>query len=497
MSDMEGGMNEPVRRVVVVGGGITGLTAAYRVSQERPDVEVVLLERNARLGGNIRTDKVDGFVIDAGPDAFLRTKAEAVALARELGLGSDLVTTEERRVYIVHRGRLVLMPAGMALAVPTRLGPLLGTPLVGWGSKLRVARDLIWPARRLPADEDESIYDFIAGRFGDEAAERLAAPLLGGIYAGDTHELSIQATFPQLVELEREHGSLILGLFAAQRARDKGRAASAPKSRLAETLELARWLWRPAANAPSPFYSFGSGVGALTDALANRLPPGAARLDTEVLRLTLRAEKSQRWHLALSGDRELEADTVILTAPTHAAARMVPDAALAEELLGIPYVSTATVFFGFARESVRHALDAVGFIAPRGEAQVFAATFVTSKWAKRAPDGHVLLRVFFGSSAHTPDPDSLEDAELLAIGRRELERLLGPLGSPALTRIYRYPRANPQPLVGHPSRMRRIAEHLGRCPGLYLAGGAYRGVGIPDCIAQATEAAARALADCC
>jgi oxygen-dependent protoporphyrinogen oxidase len=440
---------------------------------------------------------VDGFLIDAGPDAFLRTKSEAVELARELGLESDLITTQERRVYVVHRGKLVVMPAGMALAVPTRLGPLFATPLVGWGSKLRVARDLVWPARRLPAEQDESIHEFVAGRFGREAAERLAAPLLGGIYAGDTHELSVQATFPQLVELERSHGSLILGLFAAQQARDQSRAGTAPKSRWAETLELARWLWRPGGTAPSPFYSFGAGVGALTEALASRLPRGAVRLETELVRLALPNETSPRWRLHLGGAGELEADTVILTTPAHVAARVVPDPALARELSAIAYVSTATVFFGYPRASVLHPLDAVGFIVPRGEADVFAATFVTSKWANRAPDGHVLLRVFFGSSAHTPDPDSLDDEELLAIGQRELGRLLGPLGSPVLRRVYRYPRANPQPLVGHPSRLRRIAAELRRCPGLYLAGGAYRGVGIPDCIVQATDAAARALAECC
>jgi oxygen-dependent protoporphyrinogen oxidase len=499
MSDMDALMNQPSdkRRVAVVGAGITGLTAAYRVTQQRPDVEVVLLERTARLGGNIRTERVDGFLIDAGPDAFLRTKTEAVELARELGLESDLVTTQERRVYVVHRGKLVVMPAGMALAVPTRLGPLFATPLVGWGSKLRVARDLVWPARRRPADEDESIHDFVAGRFGHDAAERLAAPLLGGIYAGDVHDLSIQATFPQLVEMERKHGSLILGLFAAQRARDRNQPATAPKNRLAETWELVRWLWRPAAAAPSPFYSFGAGVGALTDALASRLPRGAVRLEAELSRLLPPNESSPRWRLSLGGAGELEADAVILTTPAHVAARLVPDPALREELSGIPYVSTATVFFGYPRAAVRHPLDAVGFIVPRGEADVFAATFVTSKWDHRAPEGHVLLRVFFGSSAHTPNPDSLDDGELVAIGQRELEHLLGPLGSPVLTRVYRYPRANPQPLVGHPSRLRRIAAELRRCPGLYLAGGAYRGVGIPDCIAQATDAAARALAERC
>jgi oxygen-dependent protoporphyrinogen oxidase len=484
-------------RVAVVGGGITGLTAAYRMATQRADVEVLLLERSARLGGNIRTDRIDDFLVDAGPDAFLRTKAEAVELASDLGLAPDLVTTQERRVYVVHRGKLVPMPAGMALAVPTRIGPLLTTPLVNWTGKLRVARDLLWPRSRAAEAGDESIYDFMSRRFGREAAANLAAPLLGGIYAGDARELSIQATFPQLPELERQHGSLVLGLFAAQQTRDRGRSSVRRSSRLGETLDLVRWLWRPegSGSAPSPFYSFRAGMGRMVEALVDRLPPGAVRLRSEVVRLVPSGDTRRRWSLGLAGGEELLADAVILTTPAHAATQVVPDSALARELKSIPYVSTATVFYGYPRHGVRHPLDAVGFIVPRGEAEVFAATFVSSKWEQRAAKDHVLLRVFFGRSAQTRDPDQLSDDELLAIGQKELERLLGPLGNPVLTRVYRYPKANPQPLVGHIGRMGRIEEHLARLPGLYLAGGAYRGVGIPDCVRQANEQATRALAE--
>src|SRR5690606_25828404 len=204
-------------QIVIVGAGITGLSAAWALHSARPDLTIHLLERRERAGGNIVTERADGFVLDGGPDSFLRTKPQAVELCKELGLDGELVGTREqaRTVYMVHAGRLEPMPAGMALAVPTRLGPMLETPLLSLPGKLRMAGDLVLPRSRA-AEADESVEDFVARRFGREAARRLAAPLLGGIYAGDIGELSIRATFPQLVDLEQKHGSLVLGLFAAQ-----------------------------------------------------------------------------------------------------------------------------------------------------------------------------------------------------------------------------------------------------------------------------------------
>ncbi|MEB2314005.1 MAG: protoporphyrinogen oxidase [Sorangiineae bacterium] len=480
------------RRVLVIGGGVTGLTAAYRIRRARSDVEVAVLERRARLGGNIVTERRDGFLLDGGPDSFLRTKPEAVKLCRELGLETDLVTPREeaRAVYVVSRGRLERMPGGMALAVPTRLWPMLVTPLLSPAGKLRMLGDVL---RRGEPEEDESIERFITRRFGHEAAARLAAPLLGGIYAGDIAELSVRATFPQLAELEREHGSLVRGLFAAQRARA---GAPPPGGGLRGARDFLRWLHREAELAPSPFQSLRGGMGSLIDELATALPPGAARTGAAARRVT---REGARFRVELEGGERLDADAIVIAAPAHVAARLLDDASLASELSAIPYVSTATVFFALRRHAVSHPLDGVGFIVPPGEARILAATWVSSKWEGRAPESHALLRAFVGGAPARGSLDVKEtsDDELARVAKDELERLMGPIGAPLFTRVFRYEDSNPQPVVGHLARLARITERTALVPGLYLAGAPYDGVGIPDCVRQAEHVAARVLAERC
>jgi protoporphyrinogen/coproporphyrinogen III oxidase len=480
------------RQVVIVGGGITGLSAAHALVNLRPDVGLTLLEARERVGGNIVTERADGFLLDGGPDSFLRTKPQAAALCKELGLGEDLITTREqaRKVYMVHEGALEPMPAGMALAVPTRLGPMLETPLLSFPGKLRMLGDLLLPARR--AQADESIEEFVARRFGREAAISLAAPLLGGIYAGDIGALSVKATFPQLVELEQQHGSLVVGLFSAAR---RARGEHANGGRLRGAMQALGWMRRSGEPPPSPFLSLRGGMGDLVSALSARLPSDSVRVNTAVARVLRRDDG--RWQVALERGEPLIADAVLIAAPAHAAARMVPDAALASELAAIPYLSTATVFFGWPRELVSHPLDGVGFIAPKGQTALIAATWVTSKWDERAPAGHVLVRAFVGGVRSAIDVARGSDQDLAAAALAELERLMGPLGRPELTRVFRYVDSNPQPLVGHPERLTRIAQQLERLPGLYVAGAAYDGVGIPDCVRQGRSAAARILTDRC
>jgi oxygen-dependent protoporphyrinogen oxidase len=363
------------------------------------------------------------------------------------------------------------MPAGMALAVPTRVGPMIKTPLLSWPGKLRMLGDLVLPARR--SDDDESIEDFVARRFGREAARKLAAPLLGGIYAGDVGELSVRSTFPQLIDIEKKHGSLVRGFLALQAARAK----AAPKPNGGKKPEV-----------PSPFLSLKGGIGSLVEALRNNLRPGAARTGRAAIAVE---RKEQGWQVVLEGGERLHADAVLFASPAHATAKLVPDAELARELCDIPYLSTATVFMAFPRAKLERALDGVGFVAPKGEAEVIAATWVTSKWDARAPDDHVLVRAFLGGARAKVDVAQSSDAHLAAIARRELERLQGRLPEPSLTRIYRFIDSNPQPVVGHGARMARIARRMAELPGLYLAGAAYDGVGIPDCVRQARSAVDR------
>jgi oxygen-dependent protoporphyrinogen oxidase len=252
---------------------------------------------------------------------------------------------------------------------------------------------------------------------------------------------------------------------------------------------------RPPEAAQSPFLSLRGGMGDLVNAIASKLPPGSVRVGADVTRITQRDDG--RWSVEIQAGERLIADAVLLASPAHVSAKLVPDMELAAELGAIPYLSTATVFFGWPRHAVSHPLDGVGFIAPKGQTALIAATWVTSKWDDRAPEGHVLVRAFVGGVRSTIDVVRSSDDELAAAARAELTRLMGPLGEPELTRVFRYVDANPQPLVGHPARLARIERHLDRLPGLYVAGAAYDGVGIPDCVRQGSAVAERILTDRC
>ena len=473
--------SEP-RRVVVVGGGVTGLTAAYEIHRMRPDVEVRLFEARADLGGNIRTEREGGFVVDAGPDSFVVTKPDALSLCRELGLEGELCATEDeaRHVFVAHAGGLELMPGGMALAVPTRIGPLLRTPLLSIAGKLRMLLEPFVPGRR--ARDDESMEAFLTRRLGREGASRLAGPLLSGIYAGELAELSILATFPQLVELEQRYGSLMRGFLALELSRGGGSDARPGIA------SLVRWLRRSgAAQAPSPFRSMKGGMGVLIDALAAKLPAGVVRCSAEVTAIEPLSGGGFR---VVTRTEAVVADAVVLAAPAHAAARLVPDREAARELARIPYVSTATVFFALDKAQVRSDLRGFGFIVPPGEGDILAGTWVSSKWRGRAPDGAALVRAFVGGARDPERVAASTDGQLVDFAKRELERLMGPLGAPRFVRVHRYENANPQPRVGHGALLEKVRARCAEAlPGLSLVGAAYDGVGIPDCVRQARAAA--------
>lgn len=479
-------------RIIVIGAGISGLAAAHRIARDGGNVELTVLEAQSRAGGNVVTERRDAFLLDGGPDSFVRTKAEGQRLVTELGLEGDLVSPRSRRVYVAWRGGLAPFPAGMSLAIPTRLGPMLETPLLSWEAKTRALADLLLPSGwGRPPGEEESIASFIRRRFGDEAATVIAGPLLGGIYAGDVEALSIEATFPQLAALEARHGSLIRGLFAAQqrahRARGKPPGEALPVARAG----LVGWLRRGEDGARSPFLTLRHGLGTLISALVDRLPPGALQTDVEGIAIE---ETGGGFAVRRRRGAPLLADAVIVTTPAHVAARLIPDPRLSSELAAIPYAGTATVFFALEASAVRRPLDGVGFIVPQGEARIIAGTWVSSKWPGRAPGGGVLLRAFLGGYRDRAVLDEHDDAGLAALAWRDLERLMGPLGVPRFQRVFRYAAANPQPVLGHTGRLARIAARLTAHPGLWLAGAAYDGVGIPDCIRQGETAARAALA---
>jgi oxygen-dependent protoporphyrinogen oxidase len=467
------------KRIVVVGGGITGLAAAHaaisRARETAQEISLTVLERASRFGGNLVTERVDGFLLDGGPDSWVTSKPHATDLARELGLERSLVGTNEatRRYYIVWGDRLHAVPEGLVLGVPTRLLPLARTRLFSWHGKARMAMEPLVPPRRFEGDEDESIAHFATRRLGREAAERLVSPLLGGISSGDASEVSMRATFPQLVTMEREHGSLVRGMRAARRRRR-------PDGQPRET---------------SAFLSLQDGVGQLVGALVERLrAEGAGLREKAAVRALTRGDS---WVVELESGERLRADTVLLAVPAHVAARLVStlDGDLMRMLASIPHGSSATVFLAYRRIDVSHPLDGVGFVVPRtlGRA-VLASTWVSSKWSGRAPEGHVLLRAFFGG-AGGDDMLARDDGALATLARAELRSLMGLDAEPLWSRVFRFPAARALMRVGHLTTMRTLHTSLARsAPGVRLAGEGYDGAGIPDCIRQGQEAG-RALVD--
>ena len=464
-------------KVVVVGGGIAGLAAAHRaveIARERSlPLELTVLEARDRLGGTIATERAGGFLLENGPDSFLSEKPWALALCRRLGLEDRLVGTDERfrRTFVWHGGRLHPLPEGFQLLAPTRLRPFVTSSLFSWRGKARMALDLVLP--RGATGADESLGAFVRRRLGREALERVAQPLVAGIYTADPDELSLAATMPRFLELERAQRSVILALWRASR--------NVPAVRTG--VSGARW---------SLFVSLQGGMGELVEALAARLPAGAVHLERRVNSLS-RADRG--WRLDLGSGESLAADAVIVATESYVASRLLRyvDPAAASLLAEITCASSATVTLAYRQTDVPRPLDGFGFVVPRVERRaLLACTFSSVKYPGRAPEGLVLLRNFLGGAL---DAGMLDrgDGDLVATARAELREALGIAADPILVRVHRWPHAMPQYRVGHLDRVDAIEHALDRLPGLHLAGGGYRGVGISDCVRSGEAAAERAL----
>ena len=484
-------------RVAVVGGGIAGLAAANRLLELAAargiPLALTLLEARTRLGGTIATERTDGFIIESGPDSFISEKPWALDLCRRLGLGPALVRTRDayRRTFVVRDGALHPLPEGFLLLAPTRFWPLVVSPLFSWRGKLRMALDLVLPRGR-PAD-DESLASFVGRRLGREALERVAQPLVGGIYTADPERLSLAATMPRFLEMERAHRSLILGMLRQQTRRpdsaevrdSPGRGCSAAAAGGTEE-SGARW---------SLFVSLDDGMQRLVDTIAARLPRNAARLGVAVTAIAPGATAGA-WRMALADGDAVDADAVVLATPAHATARVMRDLdpAVADELAGIPYASSATVTLAYRRADIPHPLDGFGFVVPLiEERRIIACTFSSVKYPGRAPADTVLLRSFAGGALQA-SMTALDDVALAAAVREELAVLLGVSAPPILTRVHRHADAMPQYHLGHLARVAGIEQRLARHAGLVLAGNAYRGVGIPDCVRSGEDAAEAVLA---
>ncbi|MFN2431454.1 MAG: protoporphyrinogen oxidase, partial [Gemmatimonadota bacterium] len=446
--------------VAVVGGGVTGLAAAHRLA--RLGVETLLLERADRWGGVVRTEEVEGFLLEAGPDSFLVRKPAAAELCAELGLAGEMIPTDPARrgSFMLRRGRLHPLPEGLTSLVPTRFAPLVRTRLLSPAAKLRVLTEPF--VARGAGLADESLAGFFRRRLGREASRSLIEPLVRGIYGGDPERLSLRATFPQLADLERRHGSLLVGLLRESRAVRRRGSTS------------------PAVQAPpsgAAFLSLRRGLGSLVDALVAALPRDSGRLRAGVARMDL-AEGGLR--LRLEDGASVSAEAAVLALPAPAAARLLEPVRLnvAELLRAIPYGSSVTAMLAFDRGRVRDPLQGYGFVVPETEGgPLLACTWASSKFPGRAPAGAVLLRAFLA------DPSALasrDDAEVAALALRALRPLLGIEGEPRLARVHRWADALPRYELGHVERVLEAERQLAASPGLFLAGAAYHGIGLPD-----------------
>ncbi|WZP00047.1 protoporphyrinogen oxidase [Isosphaeraceae bacterium EP7] len=473
-------------RVVVIGGGLTGLVAARRIAERaqslRRPIEVVVLEAKDRVGGAIWTDHVDGFTLEGGADSFITNKPWAVDLCRALGLGDQLIGTDEhhRRSFVVGKGRLLPVPEGFVLMSPRRLMPLLTSPILSWKGKIRALMDLVLPRK---ADEsDESLASFVKRRLGREALDRLVQPLVGGIYTADPNDLSLKATLPQYQAMEREHGSLIrAGLRQARLGKGVDANASGARYGL--------------------FVSLIDGMDTLPRALAASLPDGALRLRSPVRRVGRPDSKSEGlWRVDMLDGPPIDAAAVVVATESHASARLLDglDPELALHLRSIPYASSAIVNIAFRRDQIAHPLDGFGVVVPAIENRgILAVSFTSVKFPSRAPAGTVLMRVFVGGATQ-PHLFDLDDAAMLDLVRAELADLIGTTGEPILARVGRHARAMPQYTLGHLDRVEAIQTKAARHSGLILAGNAFHGVGVPDCVRSgelAAEAVLVALAD--
>jgi oxygen-dependent protoporphyrinogen oxidase len=463
--------------VAILGGGISGLAAAFALEESRlggADLDYVLYEASSRLGGVLRTENIDGCIVEAGPDSFITEKPWAADLCRAVGLGDQLIGSNDgyRKTYILTNGRLVEMPEGLMFMVPTKILPTGLSSLFSWKTKLRMTQELFYP--RVPVsrenDHDESVATFVERHYGPEMVDRLADPLLSGIYGGEAASLSMRAVLPRFVEMERTHGSLGRAMLAARKKMSAG----------------------PCKPALPLFTSLKNGMQHLAEAVASRLTPSAVLTNTPVQAIQREADS---WVVS-AGMQSDQFDSVIVALPAPVAAQVVRMASseLSAELAAVRYSSSITVALGYDRQVRQSLPPGFGFLVPRSEGKkVLAATFVHNKFPYRAPEDRALLRCFFaGRSAE--NVWTLGDDQIIEIVRNELRQILGPQitglsAEPLFARVYKWKSAMAQYGVGHLDRLDRIERLRRQLPGLSLAGNAYRGIGVPDCIRSGSDAA--------
>lgn len=469
--------SEQPKRVVIIGGGLTGLAVANKLLEHKSSTnqsfEIIILESSAQLGGVLKTTEHEGFLMEAGADSFISEKPEALALAQRLGIASQLLETNQhhRRSFIVRKGKLRPVPEGFQLLAPSRFWPFVTTDIFSWRGKARMALELFVPRSRPANGRDETLANFVRRRLGREAFERMAQPMIGGIYTADPEQLSLRATLPRFLEMERIHGSVIRGMW--QQRKHKSHSAGVSGARY------------------SLFLSFDRGMQVLVDALAARLYH-FAQLDKRVESLVF-DQKEKSWEINLAGGSRIKADAVCLAVPAQAAAIITfgIDPELARLLNEIQYASTATINLAYHRGDVPHALDGFGFVVPFIENRsLLACTFSSIKFPGRAPADKVLLRGFMGGALQ-PKLFDLNEEEILRRARKDLQDLLGIVKAPLFSLVSKWPKSMPQYHLGHLELVKQIRSRVDSLAGLHIAGNSYDGAGIPDCIRSGEAAATK------
>jgi oxygen-dependent protoporphyrinogen oxidase len=469
-------MSNKVPHYMIIGGGITGLSAAFYLKKQlETDVggspfRISVVEKSPSFGGKIHTIERDGFVIEKGPDSFLARKRPIIDLAYDLGMENELTGTnpKAKKTYIVRGRKLHRMPPGLVLGIPTQMTPFMKTGLISPLGKLRAAMDLIKPKRDVTADE--SLGHFLERRLGKEVLERIVEPLLAGIYAGDTYKLSLKSTFPQFRAMEQKNRSLILGMMASR------------KNVTEESAHL------PAAVRNSVFVTFKRGLQSLVNGLVDSLSSIDLRAGVGVVSVRNVAD-GQTEVVFEDGQREI-IDGVIVTTPTYQAARLLSELPAASKLAKIDYISVANVIMAFDRKDIPFELDASGFLVPKHEGYtITACTLTSAKWLHAAPEGKVLLRCYIGRSGEQEWP-AWSDEQLISKARHDIGDLLGITAEPGFVEVTRLMHSMPQYPVGHLEAIAEFKKELAAAmPRVLVTGAGFHGVGLPDCIRQGKEAA--------
>ncbi len=459
-----------MKRIAIIGGGISGLSSAFYLEKARAagmELEYTLFESGQRLGGCMSSDRIEGCLVEAGPDSFLTEKPWASNLCQELGIADQLIGSNDsqRKTYIVVKGRLIVMPDGLMFMVPTQLVPTALSPLFSWSTKMRMARELLHPPR--PMHDDETVAEMVERHFGAEVVDRLADPLLSGVYGGDAGKLSARAVLPRFVEMEEKYGSLSRAMLAARK-----------KMKAAAGKQPARPL----------FTSLKDGMQQMVDTIVGRLNPESIRLRRHVRRVY---PENGGWRVSIEMNGDERYDAVILATQANVAGTLLDgvDSGLARNLLDITYSSSVTVTLGYYKDQLAKLPPGFGFLVPRSEGtRMLACTFVHNKFPHRAPEGKGILRCFLGG-ARDEAVLGLTDDEILQTVSRELRDMVKLEGRPIFARVYRWREAMAQYEPGHIARVEQIEKRVAEIPGLALAGNAYHGIGVPDCIRSGKEAA--------